>query len=666
MMVIGVAAYQKAASGMQEKYQESTMQTINMINEYIEMSNAFIETEAMKYAFDGELNKYALGMLDNDMAAKAEVLSATKSNIISVQTANEFVSNIHLITKPGAGIITTKSSGVIGAAEMGGFLDEYLADVPTDGKLPRKWIDRHDMLDTNLKLETDDYILSYQLLSQNKSYCVVVDVKADSVRTLMEGINLGEGSVLGLVTEGGRELLCEKISENGISILDEGTQIFYGQDYFSQIDEEENANGSMEIKYKGNEYLFIYSRSNENHATVCAMVPMKVITGQAEEIKILTATLVVLATAIASIIGIWIAAGIQGNMKHISRRFGEVSQGDLTVRITAKGKDEFQKLAASAENMIENNKKLVTKVSDSTSELENSACEVKETSGTISHCSEEMVKAITNINEGVERQSVYAQICMDKTAALSADMLKVSNTVEQVGCLVKNTEKMIEDGMTMVMSLGKKAKATNEITVQVGENIAALKKETGLINQFVETIAGISKQTNLLSLNASIEAARAGESGKGFAVVAEEIRKLADDSAKAAGEIQNNVTQINERTLDTVNNAKHAEEMVASQTEVVEKVVAVFKEMSRHMQDLVVGLNAIVNSTEKADTERKDTLDSVQNISGVIEENVENVRAMNKITEKLHENVENLNHISEILNQNMEGLKGEISVFKVK
>ena len=126
------------------------------------------------------------------------------------------------------------------------------------------------------------------------------------------------------------------------------------------------------------------------------------------------------------------------------------------------------------------------------------------------------------------------------------------------------------------------------------------------------------------------------------------------------------MTQINERTLDTVNNAKHAEEMVASQTEVVEKVVAVFKEMSRHMQDLVVGLNAIVNSTEKADTERKDTLDSVQNISGVIEENVENVRAMNKITEKLHENVENLNHISEILNQNMEGLKGEISVFKVK
>ena len=218
MIIVGIAAYQKAASGMKEKYQESTMQTINMVNEYIEMSNAFVETEAMKYAFDGDLNKYALGLLDNDMAAKAGVLAATKSNIISAQATNQFISNIHFVTKTGVGIITTKSSGIIGAAEAGGFLEEYLTDIPMNGKLPRKWIDKHDLLDTNLNLETEDYILSYQLMAQNKSYCVVIDVKANAIRTLMEGINLGEGSVLGLVTEGGRELLCENITEGKKSI----------------------------------------------------------------------------------------------------------------------------------------------------------------------------------------------------------------------------------------------------------------------------------------------------------------------------------------------------------------------------------------------------------------------------------------------------------------
>ena len=112
--------------------------------------------------------------------------------------------------------------------------------------------------------------------------------------------------------------------------------------------------------------------------------------------------------------------------------------------------------------------------------------------------------------------------------------------------------------------------------------------------------------------------------------------------------------------------AKQAEEMVALQTEVVENVVAIFKEMNLQMEELVEGLNAIVESTEKADVERKETLKSVKNISGIIEESAENVRDVNSVTEKLLMNVENLNHISDILNSNMEDLKVEISVFKTR
>ncbi|MBQ7776967.1 MAG: methyl-accepting chemotaxis protein, partial [Lachnospiraceae bacterium] len=189
---------------------------------------------------------------------------------------------------------------------------------------------------------------------------------------------------------------------------------------------------------------------------------------------------------------------------------------------------------------------------------------------------------------------------------------------------------------------------------------------TLLINQFVKTIAEISQQTNLLSLNASIEAARAGEAGRGFAVVADEIRKLADDSADAAREIQGNVELITERTDYTVENARQAEEMVALQTEVVEKVVSIFKEMNGYMSMLVQGLGDIIKSTERADAEREGTLESVKNISGVIEENAENVRAVNGVVERLQENVENLNAISKTLSENMDDLKGEISVFKTE
>lgn len=677
MIIVGVAAYQRAAEGMQEKYQESTLQTINMVNQYIEMGNDFVTTDAMKYAFDDDLNNYAIGMFDDDKATKNDIVRTNKTNILALQKSNDFVSNIHLVPRAGQSVITTKAAADIGTEATDGFLEDYLATVPLDGKTPRKWIDSHELLDEKIGTSLDDYMLSYQLMSKNSSFCVIVDISAESISETMAGMDLGKGSIIGFVTEGGRELLFENMEEGQESSLVEGEQVFYGQDFYTAIDaedvedqeednKEDDLSGYAEVKYKGDKYLFIYSRSALNHATVCALVPMDVVTGQAESIKSLTAKLVILAIIIAGAIGIWTAIGITGNMKRISRRFGEVAKGDLTVKVTAKGRDEFNELAASATNMIYNNKKLVAKVNNSTGELEESAGEVKDASSIISSYSEDITKAISGINEGMEKQSAYAQLCVEKTSALSDDMQEVSNTVDKVESLVRETEKMIADGMSMVQVLGERAKETTEITAQVGDNIDALKKETGLINQFVETIAGISQQTNLLSLNASIEAARAGEAGRGFAVVAEEIRKLADDSAKAAGEIQNNVKLISNRTKSTVENAKQAEQMVALQTEVVEKVVSIFKEMNGQMATLVQGLKDIVSSTEKADAEREDTLNSVKNISGIIEENAENVRAVNGVTEKLQQNVENLNRISEILNQNMVDLKGEISAFKTE
>ena len=636
---------------------------MRMATENLNMSCDFIRSEGLKYAYDDDLRKYFLGMFEDNPVDKLNFLTSTKSNLLSVQTSNPFISHMHIIPKKGVNLLSTKlSSGV------DGFLDEYKEDVASgEGRrsIPQ-WIDSHPVLDEKVTETEKDYIMAFEMMSQSNNACVVIDIKPSAITDFMEEIDIGDGSIIGFVTPGGRELVVENVEEGKESVLPEEGNVFSGQEYYTAVMDEAVADaGTAEVDFQGEKYLFIYSHSADIGFTTCALVPMRVVTSQATEIRNMTIGLVILACVIVVIVGIFITAGIENNMRRISRKFGDVAKGDLTVTVSAKGHDEFQDLAGSATNMIMNTKKLVNQVSNATGELEVSAQNVGQASELIHEYSQDITRAIGEINEGMEEQSRHAQECVEKTDILSNEIQEVSHVVERVEKLVGETEGMINKGMEIVQVLGDRAGETTQMTVKVSESIESLRKESEIINSFVATITEITEQTNLQSLNASIEAARAGEAGRGFAVVAEEIRKLADDSAKAAGEIRNNVANITAQTQNSVESASQAKAMVELQTKAVEEVIAVFREMQERMGQLIEGLKDIVVSTEKADGERSAAVAAVKNISDIIEETAGSAETVNDVANKLLNHVEKLSTTASVLDENMEGLKNEISVFKI-
>lgn len=211
MIIIGACAYQKSVSGMSDKFCETAGQTISMAADYVDMVCSFIESEGMKYAYDGDLTDYFYGMYENDARGRSNLMTTIKTQATTSRNTNPFLSDIHIVTKSGISMITTSGSAY-GGMDLDGIFAEYKESVAKDKGIER-WIDDHTVLDEALDLKKDSYIMAYQILSQKGNACVVVDMKPSSILELIESIDLGEGSMIGFVTKNGRELVYENLGE---------------------------------------------------------------------------------------------------------------------------------------------------------------------------------------------------------------------------------------------------------------------------------------------------------------------------------------------------------------------------------------------------------------------------------------------------------------------
>ena len=332
---------------------------------------------------------------------------------------------------------------------------------------------------------------------------------------------------------------------------------------------------------------------------VTALIPSDRLLEQSAGIKQLTSVLVVICMILALALGVLISRQMSGTIHYILRQLRKVSNGDLTVNLTAKHKDEFGLLCDGVNDTVAHMKTLIKDVNEVSEQVGVAAVHVAQTSGTFMETSKNIQSAVIEIEDGVNKLDSSSDNCMNQMDSLSGKINNVSSNADEIEKLTNITGETISAGISSVQSLTKSAESTAEITRNVITSIEELEEKSKSIGHIVSAINEIAEQTNLLSLNASIEAARAGEAGRGFSVVAEEIRKLADQCLASASQISLIVNEIIGKTGQVVEIARQAETVVSSQSGAVEETTASFRHIDDLVAQLLEALETIINNVQE-------------------------------------------------------------------
>ncbi len=658
IVVLGIISYRKAAETIIKNYEVSMETAIQKTSEYYELMMDTIASNCSQIAIDNVLRAYYRGAYrEEPLQEKKNFLEMQKSMFMDA-FSSDFVQGVYTFGEYGKECISyldVKKLGyeAYGETEEGKEMEQAGENMVFSGY--------HHDLDAMTGHLPDDYAFCVKRNITNQAALpvgiIVMDVSMKAAREPLLQMDLGEGSICALVSVDGRQISG---SEDGAMVL------FETMDIYQRFLEGTEENGSFYINHEGERYLLLLSKVGNTGFTVCTMIPQALITASLKGIQTATVIIVLLALVISVCTGAVISTGINSSIKRISKVMKSVAEGDLTVTVHRKGRDEFRTLGEHAGNMLSNTKELIQKAGMVSGQVLTSVTHVTDTSGQMMVTTDNIKDAILKVNEGVYRQNEEVEHCLAKMDELAVQIELVDRETEGAMERAGKSKAVVEKGVSAISMLEGKAKETAKVTGQVIDKIEALAEETKAITDIIVSIKEIAARTKLLSLNARIEAARIGEAGSGFAVVAEEIRKLSEESMKAVEHIGIIVNRIESGTKETVLVARESEKIVEEQESAMGDTVDAFHEMSGSVDGLAGKIEKIAGNMRNMERGKNMTMEAVENISGVSRQTLESTNRMKNAAEIQIDAVKELNEATGRLDEEAQELTAAIRKFKVE